>query len=425
MAAGRFVQIANRLFRDPHLSFKAKELSGLISTQRDGWRIAVTNLARNGRDGETAVKSGLKGLEQHSFLLRERTRNVDGTLGGVAYVITDRPDGRACRSQPVSGFPPVDEPTSADRPPKNTNRKKTNQQNTNPLPPRPHLAAKPPSGTRRADGDLPPAPPADELHPAVRLPLDIAADRPEFLLTGAALTDQGRVATVMLEAGWSSEHLRHVIADRPLPNLVHSHVTCVLPVVAGEMCGGAGCDRGGCMAAGSDLVHGRPWLGARWLVERGFCKLLCTIPVTSVRSRSASGLRVRFAGRQRSRRWRGGLVAHVDSGALGDQFGCLVGSVGRFGEVTFPEESECRVHPLDSEGEARSAAGTMAVGRQKTQPVLRFDEIVEPLLQEGLVRRTFGGDLVAVAGGSGQRVEDAVIGGGPLVPAPRCGLMTY
>lgn len=155
-----------------------------------------------------------------------------------------------------------------------------------------------------------------------------------------------------------------------------------------------------------------------------FFKLLCTIPVTSVRSRSDFGLPARFASRQRSRRWRGGLVGHVDSRTPGDQFGRLVGSVGRFGQVTFPDEGEGRVHPLDSDGETRSAAGTMAVGRQKTQPVLSFNEIVEPLLQEGLVRRTFSGDLVAVTGGSGQRVEDAVIGGGPLVPAPRCGLMT-
>ncbi|MFH8492880.1 DUF5131 family protein [Streptomyces coeruleorubidus] len=95
-----------------------------------------------------------------------------------------------------------------------------------------------------------------------------------------------------------------------------------------------------------------------------FFKLLCTIPVTNVRSRSDSGLPARFASRQRSRRWRGGLVGHVDSRTPGDQFGRLVGSVGRFGQVTFPKEGEGRAHPLDSDGETRSGAGTMAVGRQ-------------------------------------------------------------
>ncbi|MFF4362924.1 hypothetical protein [Streptomyces sp. NPDC001604] len=123
---------------------EAKGLFGLISTHRDGWRITVADLARHSRDGEGAVKSGLKELEHHGFVVRVRTRQDDGTLGGVVYVITDQPDVQSCRSHPEPGFPPVDEPTSA---------------------------------------DPPLAPAADELHPGIRLLLDIANSRPEFLLT--------------------------------------------------------------------------------------------------------------------------------------------------------------------------------------------------------------------------------------------------
>ncbi|MET8572688.1 hypothetical protein [Streptomyces sp. NPDC004783] len=64
MAGDRFTQIANGLFRDGRLSFKAKGLFGLLSTRREGWRMTVTDLARSGREGEAAVKSGLKELEQ-------------------------------------------------------------------------------------------------------------------------------------------------------------------------------------------------------------------------------------------------------------------------------------------------------------------------------------------------------------------------
>ncbi|MFF4803536.1 hypothetical protein ACFY1U_34995 [Streptomyces sp. NPDC001351] len=67
-------------------------LFGLISTHRDGWRITVADLARHSRDGEGAVKSGLKELEHHGFVVRVRTRQDDGTLGGVVYVITNQPD---------------------------------------------------------------------------------------------------------------------------------------------------------------------------------------------------------------------------------------------------------------------------------------------------------------------------------------------
>ncbi|MFI9772598.1 hypothetical protein ACIHJG_38025 [Streptomyces sp. NPDC052415] len=58
--------------------------------------------------------------------------------------------------------------------------------------------------------------------------LGLAAAQPELLLTGQALIDQGQVATVMLQAGWSSEHLRHVIAGRPLPRPVRTSVGAVI-----------------------------------------------------------------------------------------------------------------------------------------------------------------------------------------------------
>jgi hypothetical protein len=230
MAADQFTQIANGLFRDGRLSFKAKGLFGLVSTHRDGWRMTVTDLAQRGRDGEAAVKSGLKELEKHGFLLRERLRNPDGTLGAAAYYITDLPAIQNRRSQPESGFPPVDKPTLVNRPTKNTMSKKTNKQNTRPLRPCAHGAAHTPEGTDQPHPPAAPAPapPADEMHLGIRLLLQIGASRPELLLTGKALTDQGRVVTVMLEAGWSAEQLRRVITGRPLPSPVRTSVGAII-----------------------------------------------------------------------------------------------------------------------------------------------------------------------------------------------------
>ncbi|MGX4695528.1 hypothetical protein [Streptomyces sp. JNUCC 63] len=230
MAADQFTQVANGLFRDAQLSFKAKGLFGLLSTHRDGWRMTVTDIARRGRDGDSAVKSGLKELQKHGFLVRERERGPDGTLGAAAYFITDLPALQSSRSQPESGFPPVDDPTLADRSTKNTNRKKTTQQNTRPLRPCRGDASRAPGRTDQPESptSLPAPPAADEMHPGIRLLLDLGASRPELLLTGQALTDQGRVVTVMLEAGWSAEHLRHVIADRPLPNPVRTTVGAII-----------------------------------------------------------------------------------------------------------------------------------------------------------------------------------------------------
>ncbi|MET8453740.1 hypothetical protein [Streptomyces sp. NPDC005209] len=226
MAADDFTRIANGLFRDAQLSFKAKGLFGLLSTHRDGWRMTVADIARRGRDGDSAVKSGLKELETHGFLVRERERDQDGTLGAAAYFITDLPALQSSRSQPESGFPPVDDPTLADRSTKNTNRKKTTQQNTSPLRPCRGDASRAPGQT---DGpDTPTAHAADEMHPGILLLLELGAARPELLLTGQPLTDQGRVVTVMLEAGWTAEQLRHVIAARPLPHPVRTTVGAII-----------------------------------------------------------------------------------------------------------------------------------------------------------------------------------------------------
>ncbi|MFI8194485.1 hypothetical protein ACIF8T_38195, partial [Streptomyces sp. NPDC085946] len=231
MAADQFTQIANGLFRDGRLSFKAKGIFGYISTHRDGWQITVSELVRHGKEGTDAITTGLKELEKYGFLLRERQRHPDGTLGAAAYFITDLPALQNRRSQPESGFPGLAEPMLANPGTKNTMSKKTNKQNTRPLRPcAPGAAARTPAGTDQPHPPTAPAPapPADEMHPGIRLLLEIAASRPELLLTGKALTDQGRVVTVMLEAGWSAEQLRHVITDRPLPHPVRTSVGAII-----------------------------------------------------------------------------------------------------------------------------------------------------------------------------------------------------
>ncbi|MFI8194901.1 hypothetical protein ACIF8T_40490, partial [Streptomyces sp. NPDC085946] len=91
MAADQFTQIANRLFRDAELSYKAKGIFGCISTHRDGWQVTVADLAAVGPDGREAVRVALKELERCGYLIRERLRRADGTLGEIVYSITDQP----------------------------------------------------------------------------------------------------------------------------------------------------------------------------------------------------------------------------------------------------------------------------------------------------------------------------------------------
>ncbi|MFF7602304.1 hypothetical protein [Streptomyces mirabilis] len=228
MAGDQFTQIANALFRDTRISFKAKGLFGYISTHRDGWQVTIASLARHGRERVDAVTTGLEELEKHGFLVSDRARNADGTLGQALYFITDLPALQNPSSQPESGYPGLAEPVLADPGTKNTIVKKTNKQKTNPLRPCDLGDAAHTNGRTAPPDAAASPPPADEMHPGIRLLLEIGASRPELLLTGKPLTDQGRVATVMLDTGWSAEQLRHVITGRPLPHPVRTSVGAII-----------------------------------------------------------------------------------------------------------------------------------------------------------------------------------------------------
>ncbi|MDW8478485.1 hypothetical protein R3L02_42835 [Streptomyces scabiei] len=226
MAGDQFTQIANGLFRNHRMSFKSKGLFGLISTHREGWHMTVADMARRGREGVDAVTTGLEELERHGFLQRDRDRNPDGTLGSATYFITDLPALQSTRSQPESGNPGLDNPTLADRPTKKTISKKTNKQKTSSVPPcarGARTSGRPAVPPQRTDTLVP-----QDLDPGTRLLLSIGSAHPELLLQEKALYDQGRVMTAMLDAGWNSEQLRHVITSRPLPSQIRTSVDAIV-----------------------------------------------------------------------------------------------------------------------------------------------------------------------------------------------------
>lgn len=65
-------------------------------------------------------------------------------------------------------------------------------------------------------------------NPGVDLLVEIGSDKPEFLLTGKTLQDQGMAVAGMLLEGWTPEQLRQVITGRPLPDQIHTTVGAVV-----------------------------------------------------------------------------------------------------------------------------------------------------------------------------------------------------
>lgn len=238
-----YTQIHNRLFRDKRLSFKAKGIFGLISTHRDGYGVTPEWIAAAGTDGPAAVRTGLRELERYGYLTREQARNEDGTLGQMTYSITDMPssepvndnrqpgvtwnDGETPRSQPLSDYPHAADPQADDRAHKKTSSKKTTGENTN----RPSVPA---DDSAAGDAGTDGAAVTRQIvrNPGVDLLVAIGAEKPEFLLTGKTLQDQGMAVAGMLLDGWTSEQLRQVIAGRPLPDQI---TTTVGAIVSGRL----------------------------------------------------------------------------------------------------------------------------------------------------------------------------------------------
>ncbi|MFD4243259.1 hypothetical protein ACFWP3_16910 [Streptomyces sp. NPDC058525] len=261
MAADNFTQIANALFRDRRISFKAKGIFGLISTHRTGFTVTVAALVRSSTDGKAAVTTGLQELEKFGYLERGQEHNDDGTFGEAWYRITDVPAHlfdllgddatdmldrvQNRRSQPLRDFPPTDDPATGNRTTKNTNLKKTNKQKTKT---RPSVrTTKVPANEPKTDGRTeesaevkpPQAPPVVAVAPTegVLLLTAIGNELPALRLTGKTLRDQGLMVDGLLASGWSPDQIRDVVAGRPLPEKI---TTSVAAIISGRIRDAAG-----------------------------------------------------------------------------------------------------------------------------------------------------------------------------------------
>lgn len=233
MAADNFTQISNGLFRDPRLSAKAKGIFGFISTHRAGWGLTPESIAAAMKDGVSAIKAGLRELEEFGYLVRTQQRKPDGTMGPTVYRITDMPrsapvdgnhpagatcedsasvqvDEKSRRSEPLDGNPPADDPPAADHPHKKTIPQNTNEKNTtSPSRPPMHLVPSVAEEKGGGGGDAPQQQEQDTAAAAFvdRLPYRGRIPGPR---QRAHLIDRVSAA---LAAGWSEWALRTQLTD--------------------------------------------------------------------------------------------------------------------------------------------------------------------------------------------------------------------
>lgn len=86
-----YVMIDKTFLNDDRLSWKAKGLLSYFLSKPDDWRILVNDLIKRSKDGERAVRSGLKELEENGYLTNEPIKNQKGQIEYWEKTVYERP----------------------------------------------------------------------------------------------------------------------------------------------------------------------------------------------------------------------------------------------------------------------------------------------------------------------------------------------
>lgn len=103
-----FTVLDNGIFRDKRLSLKARGLLVTMLSLPEEWNYTVEGLSVILKEGQSCIKGVLKELEDGGYLVRKQTREENGYLGKMEYIVYEKPINK--------GFEPSVENPLADNP---------------------------------------------------------------------------------------------------------------------------------------------------------------------------------------------------------------------------------------------------------------------------------------------------------------------
>ena len=106
-----YTVMSNHHLRNTDLSLKAKGLLSLMLSLPEEWDYTTKGLARICKDGVDSICAGVRELENHGYVVRERVRNANGQLGAIEYTILEQPrPPEPKREKPERENPVLDNP---------------------------------------------------------------------------------------------------------------------------------------------------------------------------------------------------------------------------------------------------------------------------------------------------------------------------
>ncbi|MCI8646065.1 MAG: helix-turn-helix domain-containing protein [Firmicutes bacterium] len=101
-----FTLMSNHHLRNKELSLKAKGLLSLMLSLPDTWDYTLKGLASICSEGIDAIRTAVKELEQHGYIVRKQLRGENGRIKDMEYIIYERPQ----KNEPESAKPRADSP---------------------------------------------------------------------------------------------------------------------------------------------------------------------------------------------------------------------------------------------------------------------------------------------------------------------------
>lgn len=138
-----YTVMSNYHLRDMSLSLKAKGLLSLMLSLPEDWDYTMKGLAHICKDGIDSISGGIRELEIHGYLIRERIRGANGQLGSIEYTILEKPklsppiQGEPIRENPMQAAPMQGEPAQLNKDTSSKEKSKKDQSSTdssNPIP---------------------------------------------------------------------------------------------------------------------------------------------------------------------------------------------------------------------------------------------------------------------------------------------------
>ena len=108
-----YTVMSNYHLRDMSLSLKAKGLLSLMLSLPENWDYTMKGLARICKDGIDSISGGIRELEEHGYVIRQRVRNANGQLGAIEYTILEQPKEPAQTPAPIREKPIRENPVQA------------------------------------------------------------------------------------------------------------------------------------------------------------------------------------------------------------------------------------------------------------------------------------------------------------------------